>query len=77
MSAHKRMHSSTQVLLRGSRTLDDTAPTTLLSRQGRLIPFNSSSPTASTVTAFSTFVSTRGLISIALAWPHRKGERQR
>jgi hypothetical protein len=31
---------------------------------GRLIPFNSNSPTGSTVTAFSTFVSTRGLIRI-------------
>ena len=32
--------------------------------RGRLIPFNSNSPTGSTVTAFSTFVSTRALIRI-------------
>jgi hypothetical protein len=32
--------------------------------RGRLIPFNSNSPTGSTFTAFSTFVSTRGLIKI-------------
>ena len=31
---------------------------------GRLIPFNSNSPTGSTFTAFSTFVSTRGLMRI-------------
>ena len=29
------------------------------------------------LTAFSTFVSTRGLINIAPAWPHRKGGRRR
>ena len=32
--------------------------------RGRLIPFNSNSPTGSTFTAFSTFVSTRGLMRI-------------
>jgi len=41
-----------------------TAPTTLYAASGRLIPFNSNSPTGSTFTAFSTFVSTRGLIKI-------------
>ena len=41
----------------------DTAPTTLYAARGRLIPFNSNSPTGSTFTAFSTFVST-GLMRI-------------
>ena len=45
---------------------DDWAPTTLYAARGRLIPFNSNSPTGSTVTAFSTFVSTRGLMRICL-----------
>jgi hypothetical protein len=36
----------------------------LLRAEGRLIPFNSNSPTGSTLTAFSTFVSTRGLKKI-------------
>ena len=44
---------------------DDWAPTTLYAARGRLIPFNSNSPTGSTFTAFSTFVSTQGLIKIA------------
>jgi hypothetical protein len=38
--------------------------TTLYAASGRLIPFNSNSPTGSTFTAFSTFVSTRGLMRI-------------
>ena len=42
----------------------DVAATTLYAARGRLIPFNSNSPTGSTFTAFSTFVSTRGLIKI-------------
>ena len=42
----------------------ETAPTTLYAARGRLIPFNSNSPTGSTVTACSTFVSTRGLMRI-------------
>ena len=41
-----------------------TAPTTLYAASGRLIPFNSNSPTGSTFTAFSTFISTRGLMRI-------------
>jgi hypothetical protein len=31
---------------------------------GRLIPFNSNSPTGSTFTAFSTFINTRAVIRI-------------
>ena len=46
------------------QTLDDEAATTLYAASGRLIPFNSNSPTGSTVTAFSTFISTRGLMRI-------------
>ena len=42
----------------------DAAATTLYAARGRLIPFNSNSPTGSIVTAFSTFVSTRGLMRI-------------
>ena len=42
-------------------TLDNEAATTLYAASRRLTPFNSNSPTSST-TAFSTFVSTRGLI---------------
>ena len=42
----------------------DAAPTTLYAASGRLIPLSTNSPTGSTVTAFSTFVSTRGLIRI-------------
>ena len=40
------------------------AATTLYAARGRLIPFNSNSPTGSTVTAFSTFINTRGLMTI-------------
>src|SRR6202043_1578137 len=36
----------------------EPTPITLYAAKGRLIPFNSNSPTGSTVTAFSTFVST-------------------
>ena len=43
---------------------DDWAPTTLYAAKGRLIPFNSNSPTGSTFTAFSTFINTRALIRI-------------
>jgi hypothetical protein len=46
------------------QTLDGEAATTLYAAKGRLIPFNSNSPTGSTVTASSTFVSTRGLMRI-------------
>src|SRR6478736_6801193 len=42
----------------------DAAPTTLYAARGRLIPFNSNSPTGSTFTAFSTFINTRGLMRI-------------
>src|SRR5262249_32467478 len=41
-----------------------TAPSTLYAARGRLIPFNSNSPTGSTLMAFSTFISTRGLMRI-------------
>ena len=41
-----------------------TVPTTLYAARGRLIPFNSNSPTGSTFTAFSTFINTRGLMRI-------------
>jgi hypothetical protein len=40
----------------------ETAPTTLYAARGRLIPFNSNSPTGSTFTAFSTFIKTLGLM---------------
>jgi hypothetical protein len=36
--------------------LQSMAPTTLYAARGRLIPFNSNSPTGSTFTAFSTFI---------------------
>ena len=42
--------------------LADAAVRTLYAARGRRIPLNSNSPTGSTFTAFSTFVSTRGLI---------------
>ena len=42
----------------------DVAATTLYAARGRLIPFNSNSPTGSTFTAFSTFINTRGLMRI-------------
>ena len=45
----------------------EPAPTTLYAARGRLIPFNSNSPTGSTFTALSTFVSTRGQIRICPA----------
>jgi hypothetical protein len=41
-----------------------TAARTLYAASGRLIPFNSNSPTASTFTSFSTFINTRGLMRI-------------
>ena len=41
-----------------------TAAKTLYAARGRLIPFNSNSPTGSTFTAFSTFISTLGLMRI-------------
>ena len=43
---------------------EDATPTTLYAANGRLIPLSANSPTGSTFTAFSTFVSTRGLIKI-------------
>jgi hypothetical protein len=58
------MHTSQEpasIPLFGPQPLE-TAATTLYAARGRLIPFNSNSPTGSTFTAFSTFVSTRGLI---------------
>ena len=42
----------------------EAAAITLYAARGRLIPFNSNSPTRSTFTTFSTFASTRGLIKI-------------
>jgi len=42
----------------------ERAAITLYAARGRLIPFNSNSPTGSTFTAFSTFVNTRGLMRI-------------
>ena len=59
------------------QTLDGEAATTLYAASGRLIPFNSNSPTGSTSAAFSTFVSTRGLMRIDPALPHRTAERRR
>ena len=43
-----------------TQILVDEAATTLYAARGRLIPFNSNSPTGSIFTAFSTFVKTRG-----------------
>ena len=43
---------------------DDVAATTLYAASGRLIPFSTNSPTGSTFTTSSTFVSTRGLMRI-------------
>ena len=43
---------------------DDWAASTLHAASGRLIPFNSNSPTGATFTAFSTFISTLGLMGI-------------
>ena len=48
----------------GTYFSDDWAPTTLYAAKGRLMPFNSNSPTGSTFTAFSTFISTRELMRI-------------
>jgi len=50
----------------GRRSLPayEAAAITLYAARGRLIPFNSNSPTGSTFTAFSTFVRTRGLMRI-------------
>jgi hypothetical protein len=47
-----------------SQAVEATAPTTLYAASGRLIPFNSNSPTGSTFTASSTAISTRGLMRI-------------
>jgi hypothetical protein len=51
-----------------------SAARTLYAANGRLIPFNSNSPTGSTFTAFSTFISTRGLMRICpgLASSHNR-----
>jgi hypothetical protein len=57
--------SDTLVALVGpSQVCSDVAATTLYAARGRLIPFNSNSPTCSTLTAFSTFINTRGLMRI-------------
>jgi len=53
---------------------------TLYAARGRLIPFNSNSSTGSTLTVFSTFISTRGLMRICpgLASSHsREGNCER
>jgi hypothetical protein len=42
-----------------NRSLHEAAAITLYAASGRLIPFNSNSPTGSTFTAFSTFVHPR------------------
>ena len=47
-----------------SYEIADLAATTLWAAKGRRIPLSANSPTGSTTTAFSTFVSTRGLIKI-------------
>jgi hypothetical protein len=49
---------------RTDRRFYDVTPTTLYAARGRPIPFNSNSPTGSTLTAFSTATSTRALTSI-------------
>ena len=62
------------VLSRSTSTSHDTAATTLYAARGRLIPFNTNSPTGSTVTALSTFINTRGLMRICpgLTSSHRR-----
>ena len=52
------------VAIHWSQVSDDCAPSTLYAARGRLIPFNSNSPTGSTFTARSTFIRTRGLMRI-------------
>ena len=47
-----------------AQVADAAAATTLYAARGRLIPFNSNSPTGSIFTAFSTFINTRGLMRI-------------
>jgi hypothetical protein len=56
--------SSRSVSLESYNPSPRTAPSTLYAAIGRLIPFNSNSPTGSTCTASSTATSTRGLMSI-------------
>ena len=51
--------------------------TTLYAARGRLIPFNSNSPTGSTRTALSTFINTRGLMRICPGFAHPRGGRRR
>jgi cytosine/adenosine deaminase-related metal-dependent hydrolase len=53
----------------GSAIAQANAEITLYAARGRLIPFNSNSPTGSTCTAFSTATSTRGLMSTCPGWP--------
>ena len=57
MSGHRNRQEHRYVYSISRRT----EPATLYAARGRLIPFNSNSLTGSTFTAFSTFVSTRGL----------------
>ena len=52
------------LLLSLASSSHDNAASTLYAARGRLIPFSANSPTGSTFTAFSTFVSTLGLMRI-------------
>jgi hypothetical protein len=61
---------------RRSHASDDWAAITLHAASGRLIPLSANSPTRSTSTAFSIFVSTRGLIRICPEWRRRRAERR-
>ena len=60
-----RSHCGASALFgRTSGAQRSSTPTTLYAASGRLIPFNSNSPTGSTFTASSTFIRTRGLMRI-------------
>jgi hypothetical protein len=63
-----------QFVRRRSLPAYEAAAITLYAARGRLIPFSANSPTGSTFTAFSTFVSTRGLMRICpgFASSHRR-----
>ena len=61
---------------RRSHASDDWTAITLYAASGPLIPLSANSPTRSTSTAFSIFVSTRGLIRICPGWRRRRAERR-
>jgi hypothetical protein len=59
-SGSTMLRSSTNISLRSTTP----APSTLYAARGRPIPISANSPTGSTVKAFSSAISTRGLIRI-------------